>query len=253
MFIAAVVKNFTTNEETNVKISSQLFYKMFRQNFREKKGKWYTHVYDEFAANDLHDNLKYEFTPSPKSIRYADYVEHRLTIFNRGIDAYTTRKYSRLHLDKHIRSQQAMDCIVNELTKDTQGNRILLAIGATEFSPNSPIKKYRRCPGVRQLVRYSNRIQTMDVVFVDEYNTSKSCGHCHRRYDATPFDEYRHKRWLKKRVCSDCQPHNDVIVLPDIITTRTASRLKQPNAPKTVTFGKTWTGNFLKTVWNKDL
>lgn len=144
------------------------------------------------------------------------YIKHSMKFFKEGIELYTTRKYSRLHLDQYIRTQQSMDSIVHTLTDTVANGRILLCIGSTEFNASSPIKKYRRCPGTRKLVNYLRKVLICDIIFVDEFNTSKTCGCCHRK-----FDRDKHKYWERKkirhRVCDNCHPDSSIINLPNTI------------------------------------
>lgn len=65
---------------------------------------------------DRNDRTLYPVMPSPLGKEWLYYVQHRLKMLNDGIRAYTTRKYTRLDLDKHINSYRAIDQIVGKLT-----------------------------------------------------------------------------------------------------------------------------------------
>lgn len=226
LYISALMKNVTTNVENHIKISSKKFYSMIRQNNRDKKAKKWTEQYEHAAQLDREDTSQYTEYPSSKSPEYFNYIKHSMKFFKDGIEIYTTRKYSRLHLDKHIRTQQAMDSIVHTLTDELGNGRILLCIGATEFNPASPIKKYKRCPGTRQIMNFMRKVLVCDIVFVDEYNTSKACGCCYRQFNKT-----KHKYWegkgIRHRVCDNCHPDSSIINLPNTIITPKSQRQLQ--------------------------
>lgn len=217
---------------------------MIRQNERDRKSDEYSKTFREFETDDLlnypndsffrklrdeymyhdlnefqmMDLCKYAKMPSSSSTEYLYYIEHRLTTFNEAIATYTTKKYSRLQLDKHIWTQKSMDKITNMLTSCSNGEPILLCIGGAEFNASSPIKKYRRCPGVRKLVVYLKKKSNCDIVFVDEYNTSQSCGTCHEKYAKNSEDEAKYKRWsrlgYRYRTCMNCEPMRRHIIIP---------------------------------------
>lgn len=233
LFIAAVLKNIRTNEEKHIKISSKQFYAMTRQHCRDKKAKKAYSHFETAAKLDRENTNLYEEYPSSLTANYMNYIEHRMKFFNDGIQVYTTRKYTRLHLDKYICTQKALDEIVQLLTSSSSG-RILLCIGGTEFNPNAPIKKYKRCPGTRKTVSYIKKIINCDLVFVDEYNTSQVCGKCQH-----PFNKLKHERWtykgIRHRLCETCKPNNNIVALPTTIVTPICSRpLKFEMLQKTV-------------------
>lgn len=65
-----------------------------------------------------------------------------------------------------------MDGLVNDMLGLGQrgDNKVLVVVGGTEFNPSAPIKKYRRCPGVRKFTNFIKKHRYCDVVFADEYN-----------------------------------------------------------------------------------
>ena len=230
LYIAGVIKNQVSGEESQVKITSRKFYNMMRQNIRDRKVKQFTGDFEALTASDRETNYNGEVV-TPMSMRYMLYIEHRLKYIDEAIELYTTDQYSRLALDKYICTQRAMDEIVDKVIGNkpkTDGSRTLLVIGGTEFSPNSPIKKYRRCPGTRKLVNYVKKIPSCDVVFADEYNTSQVCGRCQRRYGTTEEEKQKHIKWnrrgIRMRLCSDCKPDASVISLPPKIYTKWSSQ-----------------------------
>lgn len=223
LFQAGVIKNLETGEETLLKLTSRKFYNMTRQNVRDRKGAQFTDEFEALAAHDRNTNYNDEVV-SPRSQNYQLYIQHRLKFFNRGIALYTTKGYTRLAFDKYVHTQSAMDTVINKMLVERVDKRVLIVIGGTEFPANSPIKKYRRCPGIRKLVKYITKHNWCDVVFADEYNTSQVCGRCQRKFGTTDEEAKRHKRWAwrghRHRLCSDCVPKDNVISLPDDINTK---------------------------------
>lgn len=149
-------------------------------------------------------------TPSPLGRHWLSYVHHRLRMQIYGIAAYTTRKYTRLSLDKHIESNRAIDVIANKLTKS---KRALIFLGNADTPPNSPIKikKNVRCPGTRKLINAFKKTGKCVVLPVDEYFTSQTCAKCFGRFD-------RRTRKDKIKVCQDCHPTADAWLPSKIVT-----------------------------------
>ncbi|XP_037035229.1 uncharacterized protein LOC119073712 [Bradysia coprophila] len=226
LYIAALIKDTRTNTEKHIKISSKSFYSMTRQNYRDKKSKKWTAEYETAAKLDREDVNVYDEYPSSLTPQYMNYISHCMKFFHRGHEIYTTRKYSRLQLDQYIRTQQSMDSIVHTLTDNVGNGRILVCIEGKPFNPSSPIRKYRRCPGIRKLFQCLKKVPVCDVMFVDEYNTSKACGCCYRS-----FDQPKHKHWdtrkIRHRVCDDCHPDAEIISLPNTIIAPKSQRQLQ--------------------------
>lgn len=67
-----------------------------------------------------------------------------------GMEAYPTRKYARLLLDKYIESTREIDNIAVKLTKKKPA---IVHLGYAEMSPNRliGIRKGERCPQSRKL------------------------------------------------------------------------------------------------------
>lgn len=79
-----------------------------------------------------------------------------------------------------------MDKYVNYITGREEGveeKKALVFIGATQFSPSSPIKGYVRCPGLKRVVTFFKKKRNCVVIMVNEYNTSQVCGKCFRKFD----------------------------------------------------------------------
>lgn len=112
---------------------------------------------------------------------WLDYIEHRLKWFNDGIAVYTSKKYARLNLDKHIKTQRTIDKAVNRLV----GNKpSLVCLGDAEYKPDSRIRhKHIRCPGTRKIQVFLRKKRNCDILMVDEYNTLQVCGLCDKKFE----------------------------------------------------------------------
>lgn len=127
------------------------------------------------------------------------YITHRVKMLQPGMKVFTTRKFIRLRLDKHIEENRASDRIAAFLTRTLAS---LIFIGSANMAANSPIgiKKRLRCPGVRKLMNSFKKLNNCVVRFVDEFKTSQTCGKCFRAFDRrTKRDRYK--------VCHQCIPH----------------------------------------------
>lgn len=158
---------------------------------------------ERFTQLEQDDRKRYPFFPSAKGrSHWMIYIEHRLKMMTNGMSVYSSRKYRRLRLDKYIEENRASDLIAAWLTLK---KACLIFIGAAEMAPNSPIgiKKRLRCPGVRRLVRSFNKLGKSVIRFVDEFNTSQTCGKCFQ-----PFD--RRTRLDRYKVCHNCKPSGEV-------------------------------------------
>lgn len=159
-----------------------------------------------------------------------------------------TRKYTRTAFDQYKRAQSVMDRIINEIVTvpENSPKQCLFAVGGTDFPSNSPIKKYRRCPGLRKLVSAIKKRRNCDVVFVDEYNTSQTCTRCFRIFKTTENEMKQHKRWeskgLRHRNCADCKPTEQYLQLPAMIHTK--------ESPRTITTKLLEKSHFAYTTFN---
>lgn len=163
----------------NVTISSKHYHWNAKQRKRDRKAERWTQA---FKAAEINDRIGYVVMPSPRSIHWRSYVEHRLRMFEAGMVTYANQKYSRLALDKYIESNRAIDKIAAFLTNK---QKTIAYIGAAEISPNSPIRirKYVRCPGVRKLVHAFKKLGNVYIRYVDEYYSSQTCAKCYSRFD----------------------------------------------------------------------
>ena len=89
---------------------------------------------------------------------------------------YTKHRCAALRMDNYIHKTKAIDNFLNSLTKPGQKEPII-AYGGAKFAPggkgevNVPVKYfYKRCQ-----LRYDTKL-------VNEYNTTKKCHRCHRRW-----------------------------------------------------------------------
>lgn len=166
-----------------MKITSKQFHWRAKQNKRNAKAKRWTKEFTQFEQNDLKNRTLYPVTPSPLGKHWLNYVHHRLKMVKKGLEAYTTRKYTRLSLDKYIESSRAIDQIAGEMVN---GQPALVFLGnGGDTPPNSPIriKKHVRCPGKRKILRAFKKRRKVIVLPVDEYFTSQTCGRCLQRLD----------------------------------------------------------------------
>lgn len=218
IFIGAVIANLTTGEETNYRLTSKRFHQKTGMQNRENKAFRLTADFILKSREDRQDRCLYPRIPSPKNVRWFDYVDHSLKMFNEEIEVYTDKKYTRLRLDKYFQTQRVMDEIVNKLTKKDDNRRCLICIGSTEFSANSPIRGYVRCPGTKLIVKQLKKVLYCDVYFVDEYRTTKTCSRCFKLFDeqlCRKIDRQRHRY----RVCDNCIPSNEFQSYASIINT----------------------------------
>lgn len=155
--------------------------------------------------------------PSPRGNSWMHYLQHRLRMMENGIEAYTTRNYARLSLDKHIEWHRAIDKMAGKLCAHKAS---IIYIGNGTIAANCPfkIKKHVRCPGTRKLIESFKKRFNCIVRMVDEYNTSRLCGKCFRRFDG--------KKSYRFKTCTDCHP-NAALRLPRLIVTNVSKRLLQ--------------------------
>lgn len=149
-----------------------------------------------------------------------EYIQHRLRFFNDGVQTYTRRKYARLALDKYIWSTKAMDTLTSKIV---QNKSAMVLIGAANMNPNSPIKKYKRCPGMRRLVASMKKRGNCTCVFVDEYNTSQKCARCFEQF---PEGTRAHRM----KMCRRCDPIDEALpanVVSSYVSKRKLRRRKQ--------------------------
>lgn len=219
IWIGAVTQ-YRDGREVNLKYTSGQFHR--DTGFYKRKKKWdkLSEHFEKFAATDRNDRLLYATTPSPKSVNWLEFIIHRMKIFNRGIATYTDRRYARLNFDKYISTQKVMDNMTNRLVgNDTS----LVCIGATDFHPSAPIKKYVRCPGVKKIRAFLKKKRNSHVLLIDEYNTSKVCAKCHSNFDRE-FHKMLEGRGIRYRICWNCRREGRDIEPARIIVTDKSRR-----------------------------
>lgn len=157
--------------------------------------------------------------PSPLGSGWLSYIKHRLKMFNKGIEVYTTDKYTRLAFEKYVESNRVCDNIAGMLTNHSP---TLIHFGGAEMAANSPIgmKKNLRAPGNRRMLRSYRKCRGCFVNIVDEYYTSQTCGKCYSRFN-------RATRRNRFKICEDCRPDRLTDMLPSMIVTRRRKRKKR--------------------------
>lgn len=156
--------------------------------------------------------------PSPRGTMWSSYIKHRLRMMEKGIEAYTTRNYARLRLDKHIEWHRAIDIIAGKLVNHKPA---IIYFGSGNFAPNSPIsiKKHVRCPGTRKLIEAFMKRGNCIVRMVDEYLTSQTCAKCFERFE-------RRTKAFRYKLCANCRP-SPLTFWPDTIVTNVGKRILQ--------------------------
>lgn len=230
LFLSGVVRDDLRNEERLIKISSRKYHNMTQQNIRDRRAKTWTANFEANCRTEREQYFEQTGQPlSPVSSTYTDYILHRLTHLDDALAVYTTKKYTRLAFCKYTRAQSTMDTIVNDMVVlPKTGKRNLIILGGTEFHASSPIKKYRRCPGIRKLITTIKKRTNCDAISVDEYNTSQVCARCFGFFKSSEFEKQRHKKWEWKghrmRNCSDCKPNETYMPLPRFIETKASPK-----------------------------
>lgn len=159
--------------------------------------------------------VNYPTIPSPRGRSWLLYIDQQMQLYTSGIDAFATRQYGRLLLDKYIHSNREADETAKRIT---QNQPSLIMLGAADLHPSRPmgIKRNKRCPGVRKLVTSLKKLSHCAVIFVDEYFTSQTCANCFGRFD-------RSTKAHRFKVCKKCKPTADDVEnarLPNKIVTQ---------------------------------
>lgn len=134
---------------------------------------------------------------SPFSENFESYTKYRLSIFLTKQQIFSQRKVVRLNLQKFICIEKAIQKIAKTLIPDTS-HKTLMCIGSTEIAGNSPIKGYIRTPH-RKLVA-ALRTRKADILFVNEFRTTKLCGNCHEE-NITSKSPHRYQFCPNCRTC----------------------------------------------------
>lgn len=108
-----------------------------QQNKCNSMAERFTKRFTTQEEDDRNDRILYPVMPSPLGRYWLCYVNHRIKMLDDGMRAYTTRKYTRLGLDKHICSYRSIDQIAGMLV-NYQPSIIFFGNGVTP--PNAPIK-----------------------------------------------------------------------------------------------------------------
>ena len=98
-------------------MSSKQFHWQTGQNVRNAKAKRWTKKFVAEERADRENRDLYPVMPSPKGSHWLSYIKHRVKMMKHGICAYSTAKYTRLFLNKHIKSFSVVDIWVNMVTK----------------------------------------------------------------------------------------------------------------------------------------
>ncbi|XP_031640679.1 uncharacterized protein LOC116352316 [Contarinia nasturtii] len=225
-YLAGIRRNIEDRTEENFKISSKSYHWGAGQKVRDKMGKRMT---ARFTQREQLDRESYPSIPSPRGIRWRNYVRHRLTMVKDAVAAYARRRYARLSFDKYIGSQGEKDWLAKVITKNEPS---LINIGAVDMAPNSPIgiKKGKRCPGTRHLQCSVKKLGHSDVHKVNEDFTSQHCANCQKKFPIQT-QKYRFK------VCRNCtrdapipQEIEPYISLPRLIVTKKSQRRKKKDS-----------------------
>ena len=177
-------------------MSSKQFHWQTGQNVRNAKAKRWTKKFVAEERADRENRDLYPVMPSPKGSHWLNYIKHRVKMMKHGICAYSTAKYTRLALDKHIKSASVVDKWVNMVTKKKPTVFLFGADG--EIPPDSPIsiKKHVRCPGVRKTLQAIKKREDCITKLVDEFKTSQTCARC-----LNPFEGQRKSARFKRCRC----------------------------------------------------
>lgn len=182
---------------------------------RASKQKRFSKQFTIQERADRNNRQLYTVMPSPLGVHWQDYIRHKLRMMKNGISTYTSKKMTRLNLDKYIETSRAMDKFIGKLVNYDSA---LIFLGTGETPPNSPIriKKHIRCPGNRKLVTAAKKRRNVIILPQDEYFTSQTCGMCFGRFDPRTKSH-------KFKVCQDCRP-TDHRFLPEMIITQLGKR-----------------------------
>lgn len=200
--------------QENIRINGPTYHWKTKRGKRKQKEDRWTTVFTDQEQQQFRSY--YWLIPSPKGNRsWKSYIDYRLTMMERGMAVYATRKYARLSFDKYVESYRASDNFAAQLT---QKQPSIIYLGAAELAPNSPIgiKKRLRCPGTRKLLASFKKLGNCIVLFVDEYYTSQTCAKCFGRFD-------RRTKKNRFKICQQCHP-NEHALLPGTIISKLSNR-----------------------------
>ncbi|XP_055305804.1 uncharacterized protein LOC129570270 isoform X2 [Sitodiplosis mosellana] len=248
---------------TNFVMSSKQFHWQTGQKVRNAKAKRWTKNFVEMERADRENRELYPVMPSPKGSMWLNYIKHRVKMMKHGICAYSTAKYTRLALDKHIKSSSVVDEWVNKVTDKKP---TLFFFGADgEVPPDSriSIKKHVRCPGVRLTLRSIKKRRDCFIQLVDEWGTSQTDARCMNRFQ----NQNKAARFKKCRCVPDARtllPTKIVSKLgkTDLSIYRQLQRAMNEEAseedeclfPKVKCYYKNWRLNLeCSVIWHRDV
>lgn len=244
-------------------MSSKQFHWQTGQNVRNAKAKRWTKKFIEEERRDRENHELYPVIPSPKGSLWLNYIKHRVKMMKHGICAYSTAKYTRLALDKHIKSSSVVD---NWVEKVTDKQPTLFLFGADgEVPPDSPIsiKKHVRCPGVRLTLRSIKKRRDCVIVPTDEWGTSQTDARCMNRFQNQP----KSARFKKCRCIPDARTLLPIKIVSKLGKTdlsvfrqlqramnEEASEEDEPLLSKVKCYFKIWQFDFECSVtWHRDV
>lgn len=149
-----------------------------------------------------------------------------------------------------------MDKYVNGIVRE---GKALICIGSANFSSSSPMKGHVKCPGSQRLKKYFKKKRDCVVIDVDEYNTSRVCGKCFKRF------EQRNQGKSRQRICKRCNPGNEMMPPAKIVYTKTNIRkLKKQQSAMNNDHVSKWSrivmnntfdheANMSNTLWDRDI
>ncbi|XP_031635719.1 uncharacterized protein LOC116348752 [Contarinia nasturtii] len=111
-----VTHKIKSGKEINFVMSSKQFHWQTGLNVRNAKAKRWSKKFVQEERRDRENREIYPVMPSPKGSQWLNYVKHRSKMMKHGICAYSTAKYTRLALDKHIKSSSVVDNWVEKVT-----------------------------------------------------------------------------------------------------------------------------------------
>lgn len=183
--------------QTIFKISPRRFHWGTKEKMRRRKIDRLSAIFTAEMRHNLAAQ-NYPRVPSPRGASWRFYMDQQMHLLPTGMDAFATRKYGRLLLDKYIQTNRECDEIAKQVT---QNEPSLVMLGAAELHPSRPIgiKGRLRCPGSRKLVTSLKKLGNCAVMFIDEYFTSQTCANCFSRFN-------RNTRRNRFKVCMNCKP-----------------------------------------------
>lgn len=121
-------------------MSSKQYHWLFQQRVRDRKAERWTKAFEDEAKADRNNRNLYVRMPSDMGENWLDYIHHRNKMLKKGIDVYTTDKYTRLSLDKYIISNRVCDNIAGMVTNHKS---CLVHFGNAAIAPNRQMQNAR--------------------------------------------------------------------------------------------------------------